>query len=311
MKKNIITSIILSAVIASTSAVFASKNEPILTAPVPAENEIITGTPQITVNGEAVDLSTTNLSQYIFSVNENVMVPVRAVAEKMGFTVDWNGEKQSVTVGNDSWEVVLQIGADSYYGVTKIKDAVGMTALQSYGAAPQIVENTTFVPAKMFELIDYKCSTIGQFVNFEPNYHSENEDISNPVQIPNPFVSYEDISTAKKALNFEPSLPAYIPEGFILDDISVTGNDFLQIIYRDNNDNSLSFRTAKVNYDISGDYNTYSNTETMKINSIDVTLKGNGNLYYGASWSHNGEAFSVYCNGIQKDTMLAIIESVN
>ena len=46
---------------------------------------------------------------------------------------------------------------------------------------------------------------------------------------------------AKKALNFVPALPAYIPEGFILDDISVWGNDFLQLIYKDKDDNKLSF----------------------------------------------------------------------
>lgn len=109
----------------------------------------------------------------------NTMVPLRAVAEKMGYTVDWDGEKQAVTVGNDTWEIVLHIGLDSYVGVTKIKDAVGMTAPQSYGTAPKIIEDTTFVPAKMFELMGYQYSTIGQFVNFE--------DMRNPVQIPSPF----------------------------------------------------------------------------------------------------------------------------
>lgn len=180
MKKNIITSIILAAMVIGTSSAFAADTEPTVIAPAPiaanepaviapapiAEDEPLIGVPQITVNGEAVDLSKTSLSQYMYAENGNTMVPLRAVAEKMGYTVDWNGEKQAVTVGNDTWEVVLQIGEDNYFGVTKIKDAVGMTAPQSYGAAPQLIENTTFVPAKMFELMGYEYSTIGQFVNF-------------------------------------------------------------------------------------------------------------------------------------------------
>ena len=42
-----------------------------------------------------------------------------------------------------------------------------MTAPQSYGTAPQIIEGRTFVPAKKFELMGYQYNAVGQFVNFE------------------------------------------------------------------------------------------------------------------------------------------------
>ena len=172
MKKHIITSVILAAMVIGTSSALAADTEPmVIGATIPEEgfsaSELLIGVPQITVGGETVDLSKTNLSQYIFAENGNTMVPLRFVAEKMGYTVDWDGEKQAVKVSNDTWEVVLQIGLDSYVGVTKIKDAVGMTAPQSYGTAPQIIEDTTFVPAKMFELMGYQYSAIGQFVDFD------------------------------------------------------------------------------------------------------------------------------------------------
>lgn len=126
----------------------------------------ILGMQQITVNGEAVDFTKSNLSQYIYDENGVVMVPLRAVAEKMGFTVEWNGENRSVSVEDKDWKTLLYIGEDSYVGVTKIEGAVGMTAPQSYSAAPTLIENTTFVPAKMFELMYYSVRSIGQFVDF-------------------------------------------------------------------------------------------------------------------------------------------------
>ncbi|MGM9551014.1 MAG: copper amine oxidase N-terminal domain-containing protein, partial [Clostridia bacterium] len=132
-----------------------------------------------TVNGESVDLQSTNLSTYMYEENGNTMVPVRAVAEKMGYEVNWNGEDMSVTVESDTWKVVMYIGVDNYFGVTKIKDAVGMSAPQSYNASPCLIEDTTFVPAKMFELMGYSYSAVGQFVNFEDRNASTQ--IANPV----------------------------------------------------------------------------------------------------------------------------------
>lgn len=62
----------------------AAEEEPMLIAPAPEAEEFIVGIPQITVNGEEVDFSKNNLSQYIFETNGNTMVPLRAVAEKNG-----------------------------------------------------------------------------------------------------------------------------------------------------------------------------------------------------------------------------------
>lgn len=84
------------------------------------------------------------------------MVPVRAVAEALGLSVSYqkeNGER-SVTVESDTFAVHLTEGVDSVYGVTKLEDAVGMTAPQSYGAAPYIeVPGTTWAPVDLFEML--------------------------------------------------------------------------------------------------------------------------------------------------------------
>ena len=167
MKKNMIIGLSLCAVMMlGSTAALAAESEPMLISPAPTESETIIGTPQITVNGDVVDLSNSNLSQYIFEANGNIMVPLRAVAEKMGYTVSWDSENNAFIAEDNEWKVNACIDEDLYYGVTKIEGAVGMTAPQSYGTAPQLVGGRTFVPAKMFELMGYSFNSIGQFVDF-------------------------------------------------------------------------------------------------------------------------------------------------
>ena len=84
------------------------------------------------------------------------MVPVAAVAQALGFQVTYTpkGHSALVTVESDSFQVRLDIGNPSITGVTKIPDAVGMTAPQNYGKAPYIVDpSTTWAPAELFEML--------------------------------------------------------------------------------------------------------------------------------------------------------------
>lgn len=301
--KKFIGAILVCGMLASMSFSAVYADEPMVISPAPAENEVIVGRQQITVNGEKVDLDKTNLSQYIYSKNGNIMVPLRAVAEKMGYVVEWNEEKQTVTVGNDIWEIILYIGDDSYVGVTKIKDAVGMTAPQSYGVAPEIVEDCTFVPAKMFELMDYKYSAVGQYVDFEKE--------DNSTQIPNPFTEYKSVEDAKAAVSFDAVLPTKLPDEYEFASASTMGSDFLQVFYK-KGESEIMYRVAVGSDDISGDYNVYDITETEKIKDSKVELKGDENKCSLAVWNDNESAYSLNSEkGIEKAEMTKIIESVN
>lgn len=279
MKKNIII-LLISAITALYATVsFAEDTEKPLAS---QQSETVLGMPQINVNEKAIDLDNLKLSQYIYTENGNTLVPLRVIAEKMGYHVDWNTDK-SVTVSNDEWKVVLHIGSDSYYGVTKIENAVGMTAPQSYGAAPRLIEDTTFVPVKMFELMGYQFSIVGQFVNFT---NKEN------VEMPNPFVSYESIDSAAKVLGYKPCIPSYIPDEYNLKNISVMNNRMLQLIYTDKNDNKLIYRTKKGNDDISGDYTIYPINKEVDVNNMSITLRGSKKTA-NATWQNNGLSYAV------------------
>lgn len=305
MNKKIITSVVLSAMILSNAAVFAAESAPAAILSAPEAEEVLVGAQTITVNNETVDLSSTNLSQYIFEENGNIMVPVRAVAEKMGFTVGWDDENKAVTVGDEDWEVIAYIGLDNYVGVSKT--AIGMTAPQSYEAEPQLVEGTTFVPAKMFELLGYTHHAVGQFVNFEKINAAEDE---NPAQIPNPFVPYESLDDVKGVLSFDPKVPSALPAGFELNEITSTGSDFLQIIYTDNSDNRIFYRMAKGSDDVSGDYNAYKISKEVAIDDLKVTMRGNDKIS-GAVWNDGEFSYSILSDiGLEEEWVIDLIENI-
>lgn len=273
--------------------------------PAPSEAEEILGTPQITVDGEKVDLSKTKLSHYMYTENENTLVPLRAVAEKMGYDVDWNNEEKYVSVNNDEWEVVLNIGEDSYFGVTKIKDAVGMTAPQSYGVAPKIIEDTTFVPAKMFELMGYKFEAVGQYASFTKAGAADDKN----TQIPKPFVSYNTLNEAKKTVDFDAKALIESPEGYEVADISVMSGKMLQIVY-ESGEKKITYRTMKGTEDISGDHNVYKNEKTVDVSGIKVTLKGNEKTDC-AIWSDDGASYALDCDGeIDEMQIVKIIKTI-
>lgn len=293
MKKKFVSSVLLAAMVFGSSSAFAADTDlPVLISSAPSAEETIVGVPQISVDGNAVDLSKLNVSQYMYTENDNTLVPLRAVAEKMGYKVDWNEADNSVSVNNDEWEVVLEIGVDSYFGVTKIKDAVGMTAPQTYGTAPKIIDDTTYVPAKMFELMGYDFSSVGQYASFTKTGANDN----NAVQIPNPLVEYKTVDEAKNTLSFDAPVPTFVPDGYKIDYVGTIAGETLQIFYK-NGKNEIVFRAAKGSDDISGDCNMYKNTKTVSVNGTDAKYRENGETS-GAVWTKDGLTFSVYADTV-------------
>ena len=73
-----------------------------------------------------------------------------------------DGAADQVLVESEAFQVQLTIGSNLIVGVTRIPDAVGMTAPQDYGKAPYIVEpGTTWAPAQLFEMLGKTVSLDG------------------------------------------------------------------------------------------------------------------------------------------------------
>lgn len=92
-------------------------------------------------------------------VTSAVMVPLRALGEKLGFTVTWaDGEAR---LENKDIFTVVTPGEDVYFICTNHKDREGMSAPISYDAVPYVSNGTTYVSLDFFQtLMDYQNGSI-------------------------------------------------------------------------------------------------------------------------------------------------------
>lgn len=89
------------------------------------------------VNGKGIAAPSAFVSE-----NNVVMVPLRALAEGLGYTVYWDETLSEIRLGK---AIALKIGQDSYL--------VGRMAPIALGAVPVIKDDLTFVPISFFEKV--------------------------------------------------------------------------------------------------------------------------------------------------------------
>ncbi|GMQ56460.1 hypothetical protein AN1V17_08530 [Vallitalea sediminicola] len=74
-----------------------------------------------------------------------LMLPLRLTCERLGYEVKWNGKTRSVDVSKGNIWTSISIGKDSYFK--------GKVAPFPLGMAPEIVNESTYVPVEFFEEI--------------------------------------------------------------------------------------------------------------------------------------------------------------
>lgn len=292
MKKILITAITC-AMLASSAGVLAEQ-----------ETALLTAAPQgyiVTVNGDKADFD----KYEIFKQDSHVMMPLRAVAEKLGFKVEWNSERQGITLDNKEVNTTVYIGKDTYYMASSF--AIGMSAPTPLGAAPVLKNDTTYVPAEMFDILCGSGTVTVDGSNII--IKTENRD-SDATQIPNPITEYKTVEDAEKATSFKAKLPSKLPDGYKMSFISVISGEILNIFYSSGT-NEICYRMAKGDEDISGDYNIYDDILAVQIGGLAVTVRGSGGLYSSAVW-HDGEfSCSLYSTtGLDESEFTKIIKSM-
>lgn len=80
-----------------------------------------------------------------------VMVPLRAMAEELGYTVQW--EDGVIRVDTGAMHTDVMLGVDRYVLTTSNPDLVGMSAPFSLGCPSYAVDGTTYVPLSLFEAL--------------------------------------------------------------------------------------------------------------------------------------------------------------
>lgn len=223
-----------------------------------------------------------------------IMVPLRAVAEKLGFEVVWNGDG-TIFLDDGKMHSTITIGEDLYQVTTSVEGMVGMSAPFSLGMAPHIVNSTTYVPLGLFDAL--LGSRQGAVTMQEGTICLDTDPLSKgSVQIPNPLAEYETLADAAQAAGFELTVPEAV-NGSDHRVFQAVENDLLEVIYRKGEDETARIRKAVGAEDISGDYNTYAQVDTATVNGAAVTLKGDSGKISLATWAAEGYTYSISVKG--------------
>lgn len=130
--KKVIASLTAAGVFVCGGAVFA--DEPVTTEPITAPSPVVGEETTAVYNGGSTIVG-------YKEIDGHKMVPLRALAESLNYTVTWIDEEQKVVLNRGAQEIGMYIGQDSYY-FSKMMPA-------SVGAAPVLVDDsTTYVPVE-------------------------------------------------------------------------------------------------------------------------------------------------------------------
>lgn len=258
------------------------------------------------INNKTVELGT----EKIVLMEDQIMVPLKITSEALGFTLKLDEQKQTIHMDNGTMQTDLIVGEDTYFAYSS--KAIGMTAPLSLGVAPTIIEGSIYVPVDLYKVLltDPNCVSIKDHViNISTDSMTSKKPAS--IGLPNPLVNYSTLDEARKAAGFTFAVPATLPDGYQMKDITVISNSLAKISYS-KGDNHIAYRTAKGNADISGDYNVYDKVKPITVGNTKITVKGKGDSINLATWTKDGTSFSLSFDvPINEKTLSTIIEGIN
>ena len=135
------------------------------------------------------------------------------------------------------------------------------------------------------------------------------------VQIGNPWVDCATLDEAAKIAEFDIAIPGKF-EGYSNKVYQAIERTMIQVFYYDGDPEAesssrITVRKGTGNDDISGDYNEYSETETVQIHGIDVLVKEEKGLIYCATWTKDGYSFAIVADkGLTKEALSNAIEEM-
>lgn len=253
-----------------------------------------------TSTGYAVEVNGENSG-----VRAHVLVPLRGMAEALGFSVNW--DNGVITVTGAERYVELAVGKDQYFAAPTQEGMMG-ASLFSLGCAPVLMNDITYVPAELFNtLLGCKEDTI--ILEDNSVKISTAPASMDTAQIPNPFTDHATLKEAAKAVGFELTAPEEV-NGSLRQNIQTINGKMIQVLYG-NDENKICIRKAPGSDDISGDYNVYPTITSVRMNGAKVTMKGKNNLVHLATWTSGRYSYSILAwAGMSNADISALIQSV-
>ena len=125
-----------------------------------------------------------------------------------------------------------------------------------------------------------------------------------------PVTNTDGVDGIKRHVKFTLQIPTALPEGYQFKKTSVIFGKIAQIVYSNGSD-SITFKTTG---GLGGINNAGANnmlSDTVAVGNIKVSVEGNSGLVNFAAWTQDNCSFSLtFTNGIDKNTLIAIIKSI-
>ena len=282
MKKTISLMLALASISSMGVSAMAANDTSELMLIAPAPSVVATAQRQFVVNGKAMQLDSYTTE------NGTLMVPVRALAEALGFKVTWNNGE--VNINDGEMQCDLRIGEEQYVVYTAIKDAAGMSAPFTLGSAPVLKDDKTYVPVKLFVPLFGNNDATVQITDTTVTIHKDAES-GDFAESPSPLTEHADIASLEKAVGFKLTCPT-LPDGYKADSFIDISGTLAEVFYTNGSD-TVCFRMEKGDTaDISGDYNVYSVKKTLTAGDTAVIAEGSESINK-ATWTKNGFVFSL------------------
>lgn len=215
------------------------------------------------------------------------MVPLRAVAEALGYTVSWDGSLPGARLTRGSLQAVVVLG-QSYAAIISdpTADPVMGNPLPLPAAPAFLAPGTIYVPVEFFAGDGVKVKADGTI--------TVNISTTPTVQIPSPIHSHDSLEALEAAVGFTVPAPA-APVGFTASTIQDIGGTVAELRWTDEIQ-ELTFRVSRGSNDNSGDYTVYPETATLTLNGTAVQLRGQSGHIHLALWTADGFAYSLRAN---------------
>ena len=238
-----------------------------------------------------------------------VMVPLRAVAEKLGFQVTWNGDG-TILLDDGSMHSTVTIGKDLYQVTTSSPDMVGMSAPFSLGVPPYAVSGVTYVPLGLFDALLGSQEGTVTMENGVIRLDTDPLNKSGDTQIPNPFTEHETLEQAAQAAGFKLTAPD-AANGSDSRVFRTMEDKLLEIVYHKGDEETARIRKAPGSDDISGDYTVYPQVSKVPVKGNPVTMSGSDDKVSLAVWTDSGYTYAVSAaGGISGSDMTALISTI-
>lgn len=131
-----------------------------------------------------------------------------------------------------------------------------------------------------------------------------------PVQVTWSAQQFESTGELAEQLSYPLLLPAWLPEGYTLESARCLQGELAEVCWQADGQ-TLTYRMAPGDGDVSGDFTAYSWEEELSAGAYTVACKGEKGLVFLAVWSGGTYSFSLHASvGLTVDQVTALIESI-